>query len=72
MPSTDEQKDSLSFFPLFLRLHLWQIPRLGAELDLQLRRSSHLGAVDTNPTRNHEVVGWIPGLAQWAKDPVKG
>ena len=23
----------------------------------------------TNPTRNHEVEGLIPGLAQWAKDP---
>ena len=23
----------------------------------------------TNPTRNHEVVGVIPGLAQWVKDP---
>jgi len=23
----------------------------------------------TNPTRNHEVVGLIPGLAQWDKDP---
>ena len=22
-----------------------------------------------NLTRNHEVVGWIPGLAQWVKDP---
>ena len=22
----------------------------------------------TNPTRNHEVVGLIPGLAQWVKD----
>ena len=22
-----------------------------------------------NLTRNHEVLGWIPGLAQWIKDP---
>ena len=22
----------------------------------------------TNPTRNHEVVGLIPDLAQWVKD----
>ena len=23
----------------------------------------------TNPTRNHEVVGLISGLAQWVNDP---
>ena len=23
----------------------------------------------TNPTRKDEVAGWIPGLAQWCKDP---
>ena len=26
------------------------------------------GAVETNLTRNQEVVGSIPGLAQWVKD----
>ena len=26
------------------------------------------GAAETNPTRNHEVSGSIPGLTQWVKD----
>ena len=29
----------------------------------------HHGAEETNLTRNHEVVGSIPGLIQWVKDP---
>ena len=31
--------------------------------------SSHRGSVVTNPTSSHGDVGWIPGLAQWVKDP---
>ena len=31
--------------------------------------SSRRGAAETNPTRNHEVSGLIPGLTQWVKDP---
>ena len=27
------------------------------------------GAVETNPTSNHDVVGSIPSLTQWVKDP---
>ena len=44
----------LSFFwNVFLKNGLW---------------SSCLGAAEMNTTRNHEAVGWIPGLAQWVKD----
>ena len=28
------------------------------------------GSMEMNPTRNHDVSGLIPGLAQWVKEPV--
>ena len=31
-------------------------------------RSSLHGAVEANPTRNHEAAGLIPGLTQWVGD----
>ena len=30
--------------------------------------SSHCGAMETNPTRNHEAAGSKPGLTQQVKD----
>ena len=32
-------------------------------------KSSYCGAAEANLTRNHEVVGSIPGLAEWVKEP---
>ena len=31
--------------------------------------SSRRGSMETNLTRNHEIVGLIPSLARWVKDP---
>jgi len=34
----------------------------------KISESSRRGAAEMNPTRNHDVVGSIPGLNQWVKD----
>ena len=39
-------------------------------MDKDPKMSSRRGTSETNPTRNHEVSGLIPGLAQWVKDLV--
>ena len=36
--------------------------------DKKKKGSSHRAIAETNPTRKHEGVGLIPGLAQWVKD----
>ena len=42
----------------------------GSQFRNRERRSSHCGTAEMNLTRNHEVGGSIPGLAQWVKDLV--
>ena len=69
------QVDNIASFPSWLELcwmHLESSDDLGHTTFLFRKccnRSSHLGAAEINPTRNHEVVGSIPVLAQWVKDP---
>ena len=45
----------------------WDPPyAMGAALE---KAVVHVAQWFTNPTRNHEVAGSIPGLAPWVKDP---
>lgn len=37
--------------------------------EINSQRSSHHSATKTNLTRKNEVVGSIPSLVQWVKDP---
>ena len=49
--------------------YIWNLKKM-IQMNLYIKqRSSHRSSVETNPTRNHEVSGLIPGLAQWVKDP---
>ena len=51
-------------------LERYKLPRLNQEETENINRwSSRHGAAEMNPTRNHGVVGLIPGLAQGVKDP---
>ena len=56
--------------PLLLKVFSSEILPHELKSNCQGLESSHRGAAEMNPTRNHKVVGSIPGLAQWVKDPV--
>ena len=71
---------------LFCSCHTWLVFLVGLPAHIGLHKaqnqtadmstlkpgdtSSRHGTVETNPTRNDEVAGLIPGLTQQVKDPV--
>ena len=47
----------------------WHCCKGAGAIQIQTLGVPRWGAEETNLTRNCEVAGWIPGLAQWVKDP---
>uniref|UniRef100_A0A4X1TWR9 DUF4709 domain-containing protein n=1 Tax=Sus scrofa TaxID=9823 RepID=A0A4X1TWR9_PIG len=56
--------------PFFLYFFNFLKTKVQLFYNVPISGSSHCGAEEMNSTRNHEVWGSIPGLAQWVKDLV--
>ena len=76
-----EQKDNLWIERKYMQMMKWVRGSFPKDMNssynsiqkdkrhnLKMGRSSHCGIAETSLTRNHEVVGLIPGLAQWVTD----
>ena len=55
----------------WLQTLAWELPyAVDVTIKKKVLGSSHYGSVEMNLTRNHDVVGSIPGLTLWVKDLV--
>ena len=69
LENTSVQMELVSREMETLRKDQREIKTTARKLRIHSMASSRCGSLVTNPTSIHEVSGWIPGLAQWVKDP---